>query len=942
MKSMLHSFKFPAFLFLLFFMGTSIGAFAQTLTWRGTTNTDWNTNTNWNPATVPGAGSTVIIPVIFGATLNNPILTGSGACKELRFTGSATLSGSGTLSMGATSSTPAVLINSFSGTHTISCNIDLVANTEIRVSTALNISGTMTGGGNLNKTNSGPLNLSGTATSFNTLGFANNGGTVNLSTGTSTFDAINMASNTGITMNGDATVNGSLSLNSGGSVVIGSNTLTVNGGIVNAGSGILAGSSLSNLVLGGATGSAENLYFGGIGSLHNLILNHSTAKATTTLFTNLDIYGGITFLGNKDELDLNGSSYVTTLKSDANGTAFIGNLNNATLNGATNVTIERYIPANGFRSWRLLSVPTYGSGQTIRQAWQEGDANNTSMSSPGNTVVEDNNPGFGTQITLKVPPGYTSTDVNNAYNAGFDSVTYNTAFQLYNNSSYGFNNVTNTATTPIETTSGYFLYVRGERTKGVTGLVTDESATTLRTNGTVYQGTITSPSIAANKYAVIGNVYASRIDFSSLSRTGGVDNAFYVWDSKIQSGSSLGAYQTFSGTNGYLCPIGGGSYTPGVTNTTIESGQAFFVHTTGSVGTISLTESSKTGLGSTLGLRPATPTSQLVKIDSRLYSLAPTGTTIADANVVVFNNIYSNNIDGDDAYKFSNAGENFGIKRTGGTLVIEGRQALSSKDTIFFNMWNMQKQQYKLEFEPMNLSSFGYIALLQDNYLNTDTPVDLSANTTVNFTVDANAGSAAANRFRIVFAPGNPLPVSFLSVAANPAGSGVKVDWKVAGEVGLLSYEVERSTDGRNFVPSTFVKATGNSTIHEYSWTDLNVPAGQLFYRIKSIGVAGEIKYSTTVKVNRGNAKESIVISPNPVDGGAVNLQFSNKVKGNYSIRISNIAGQSILSTVTNHTGGNSNHVLVIPAGLKTGTYLLEITAPDRAKTAQKLIYHAN
>ncbi len=38
-------------------------------------------------------------------------------------------------------------------------------------------------------------------------------------------------------------------------------------------------------------------------------------------------------------------------------------------------TIERYIPNNNFRSWRLLSVPTYGSGQTIRQAWQEGDAN---------------------------------------------------------------------------------------------------------------------------------------------------------------------------------------------------------------------------------------------------------------------------------------------------------------------------------------------------------------------------------------------------------------------------------------------------------------------------------------------------------------------------------------------------------------------------------------
>ena len=915
----------PSFMLLIFLSITSFTIVNAQVskTWSpSTTNTtDWNLGANWIPSGVPTATSDITINIVSSGR-QYPVIPSTGAvCGTLKSMNNNTSIGAG----GILTITNSGTLNIATGSAIISCGLNLNANTTFTLSAgrALTIDGNVSGPGSFIKAGTGTVYLS----SLNNLltSFEITNGTLNL--------------------NGKTTVNGNLKF-TGGNFFIGGGTLVANGTISYT-LGTLNGDLTSTLELGGTTD--KNLSFGlGGKALYNLKLAHSSS-ATTMLNTSLDIYGGITFGSSNDILDLNGTgvdpdggNVTTTLKSDGNGTSYIGNLNGATLNGATNVTIERYIPANGFRSWRLLSVPTYGSGQTIRQAWQEGDANSTPMVSPTNTVVEDNVPGYGTQITLKVASGYTSTDVNNAYNAGFDNVTYNTAIQLYNNSTYAFDNVTNTSTTPIATTSGYFLYVRGDRTKGVTGSSTDASATTLRTSGTVYQGTFTSPTIAANKYAVIGNLYPSRIDFSSLPRTGGVDNAFYVWDSKIHSGNSLGVYQAFSGTNNYLCPIGGGSYTQGVTNITIESGQAFFVHTTGSAGTVTLTEASKTGLGNTLGLRPATPTSQLVKIDSRLFSLNITDTTIADANVVVFNNSYSNSIDGDDAYKFSNAGENFGIKRNGSTLVIEGRQALSTKDTIFFNMWNMQQHKYKLEFEPMNLGSIGYMALLQDSYLNTDTPVDLSAMTDVNFTVDGNAASFAADRFKIVFAPAASLPVNFLSVAANPAGSGVKVDWEVAGEVNLRSYEVERSTDGSTFTTVASVKATGNSNTQDYSWTDLNVPAGVLYYRIKSIGVSGENKYSTTVKVNRGNAGKSIVISPNPVDGNMINLQFNNKVQGKYSIRMLNIAGQSLFSTVTNHAGGTGNHSLAIPAGCKKGTYLLEITAPDRMKTVQKLIYGAN
>ena len=66
-------------------------------------------------------------------------------------------------------------------------------------------------------------------------------------------------------------------------------------------------------------------------------------------------------------------------------------------------------------------------------------------------------------------------------------------------------------------------------------------------------------------------------------------------------------------------------------------------------------------------------------------------------------------------------------------------------------MWNMQPGTYKLELVPSNMATTteGLEAVLEDSYLKTSTPVNMSSNTTVSFSVDQNAASSAANRFRL-------------------------------------------------------------------------------------------------------------------------------------------------------------------------------------------------
>ena len=658
------------------------------------------------------------------------------------------------------------------------------------------------------------------------------------------------------------------------------------------------------IAIGAGANATLNTNFTIAGSL----LMNATSTLTVNTANTLTVSGSA---------DFNGQS--VTFKSDNTGTSSLGQVTGS-LTGATNVTVERYIPNIGFRSWRLLSVPTTGT-QTINAAWQE-----------GNAPLANGTPNFGTQIT-----GTGSLAAAQA--AGFDNTAASAALLRYNGTAWAGVPGTGGA---ISAEKAYFLYIRGERTKGVTGLTTNSSATTMRTNGTLFTGDQLTTIPTTNSFAVVGNVYPSAIDFTTLTRTGGVTNAFYIYDSRIKIGNNVGAYQTFSGTN-YFTSVTGGSYgTANVsTNTTIESGQAFFVRTdaTPGGGTITIHENSKiSGTNGSLGFRPASPAA-LVKMDSRLYLVSGTGREVADGNAVVFDNAYSTAIDADDALKMTNAAENFAVQTTGKSLAIEGRQPITAEDTLFYKMWNMRQQSYQLELIPANLANSGLIAVLEDSYLNSRTPLDLGVTSTVNFTVDANAASSATDRFRIVFKPSAPLPVSFISISANRTAAGVKADWKVTAERNIRSYEVERSADGRNFITAGTVTATGNSATElSYSFTDAAAPATTLFYRIKSIGTAGEVKYTNVVKVLSGNVKPGFAISPNPVEGGIVNLQFTNQAEGRYTVRLLGTNGQSVFTRVATHAGGNSTQVLNLPSTIASGTYQVEIIAPDKTRTTQTLL----
>ncbi|UAY51961.1 beta strand repeat-containing protein [Ferruginibacter albus] len=703
----------------------------------------------------------------------------------------------------------------------------------------------------------------------------------------------------------DVTV-GALNLQSGTTFGIGSKTLTINGTI--SGSGTLSGSSISNLTLANSGTNPTLSFTSGAAVLQNLVLNTS---ATATLGTALDIAstGSVEVKNTGTTTGVLTTAGLLTLKSDDNGTAFVkaNSSGNTYVSGA--VTVERFIPSSGTRAWRMLSIPTQTT-QTIKESWQEGQA----------PIAN-----YGTIITAGP-----ANSVDWAAQ-GFDAVQTYSSMVSYNQANNTWDQLTSTLG-QISDQQAYFLYVRGDRTIGPSSSTSTVSSTTLRTTGDLFEGDQTTI-VPAGKYSLLGNKYASSIDFSGIVKDASIDNSFIIWDPKLLLGGSLGHYQTFSSTTSpsWMAVPGGGSYGDGITpftNTYIESGQAFFVHSAGSTGNVTLKESSKVGAQVNAVFRPTgqDATGQLV---TSLYAKTVAPANLSDVNVVTFNSSYSNSVDVNDVIKFPNDGENLSVTSNGKQLWIEGRQPIEQTDTIFFALSNLKQQTYQLEFNPTGFNMAGLTASLQDIYLGTSTAISVSAKSTVSFIVTNNPASAASNRLRIVFDNvSSPVPVTFVNVSAAKKDAAVQVMWNVAAQTGVKQYVVETSVNGVDFTQAAVVtaKTNSNGTI-SYNWTDVAPQSGNNFYRIKSVELSGEVKYSDIVKVDVSGITPDI--QAYYATGGQIGLKMINQPAGKYGFKLMTITGQELFKTTLSHAGGTVTQSINVPS-LAKGVYQLEVAAPGK------------
>ncbi len=142
------------------------------------------------------------------------------------------------------------------------------------------------------------------------------------------------------------------------------------------------------------------------------------------------------------------------------------------------------------------------------------------------------------------------------------------------------------------------------------------------------------------------------------------------------------------------------------------------------------------------------------------------------------------------------------------------------------------------------------------------------------------------------FAPTNVLPVTITSFTAQPQGNAVALQWNVAEQININTYEVQYSKDGSNFATFTTVAAT-NSLSAVYNAVHNSPSAGVNYYRIKIVEKTGLITYSDIRKVTIGNGN-TVNVYPNPANRSVNIVLTGSMVNKPATISILSIDGKLV------------------------------------------------
>uniref|UniRef100_UPI00193A3D9C MopE-related protein n=1 Tax=Hyunsoonleella ulvae TaxID=2799948 RepID=UPI00193A3D9C len=443
-----------------------------------------------------------------------------------------------------------------------------------------------------------------------------------------------------------------------------------------------------------------------------------------------------TVLSNNGTVTNNGT---LTLKSDATGSAYIGSGTGTFVGDAT---IERYIPAK--RAYRQLASPVTTS-TPIAENWQ-----------------------LGTHITG-----------SNSGANGFDATNSgNSSMFIFDNEAYSYVPMANTNATNLIPGTMYHILVRGDRNTDLTNNNATPTETTLIATGKLTAENEGSSTITVDvpeqRFIAIGNPFQAPVNMNTVltTNTTNIGSTFYwVWDPTL---GSRGAYTAI------IAATGDASSVDSDANQFLQAGQAGWVSTLGSgSSSINFTQNSKaTSESETLVFKNSAQKASAGELRLSLYesNALAANESATDGVLILFDTNGNNDVDIQDAVKFTNLDENFATNNNGVLLSIENRAVPQNEEEIQLEINTYRNTNYTIVAEGSSIQ--GVTTYLVDNFTNIPTEVPQSGNVEYEYTVDSDTpGSIAADRFKIVFASESTLSVDKLnleqiSLYPNPTSIG--------------------------------------------------------------------------------------------------------------------------------------------------------------------------
>ena len=180
------------------------------------------------------------------------------------------------------------------------------------------------------------------------------------------------------------------------------------------------------------------------------------------------------------------------------------------------------------------------------------------------------------------------------------------------------------------------------------------------------------------------------------------------------------------------------------------------------------------------------------------------------------------------------------------------------------------------------------------------------------------------------------LPVKLISFAGSLNNNKISLQWAVAENENNDHFEVEKSTDGNDFITAAVVMASEKSGTEGYTFNE-TMKSEKIYYRLRMFDNNRVATFSKTLlfenKIITTGSGLKIV---NPTSD-KLSLSFSSTNDQSLEIKVYDLAGRMQLNQKINVYHGGNLITLPLSSAFKTGIYAVEVSSSSERQVARFL-----
>lgn len=238
--------------------------------------------------------------------------------------------------------------------------------------------------------------------------------------------------------------------------------------------------------------------------------------------------------------------------------------------------------------------------------------------------------------------------------------------------------------------------------------------------------------------------------------------------------------------------------------------------------------------------------------------------------------------------------------------------------------------------DAFNPGESGYIAFRKGNLygfvrITVSNPISSSS---VVSSVNANMSGIASNPGNVTVGSCASLPVELTQFRAEGQKDQVELYWQTASEINNAGFDLQRSSDGRNFTSIAWIEGYGTtSETQSYYHVDTAVRPGKTYYyRLRQMDHDGQYEFSDMIVATteeKGQNNGAGHFFPNPSRNGIVQLDLSVVQEAEWTATVFDITGRQLHTEIRLLEEGK-NRLNFDFSTLDAGTYYVKLQGGER------------